>query len=89
MTAWPLQSPDLTLLDFFLCRHLKEHIYAVPPRPIENLVVRLQAAVILVDNIPRHVQENTVRHTAVCLEMDTGHSELLLKIGGTHSLIVC
>jgi hypothetical protein len=44
LLAWPLKSPDLTLMDFFLCRHVKEHVYAVPPRPIENPVVRLQAA---------------------------------------------
>jgi hypothetical protein len=43
---------------YFLCRHLEEHIYALPPMPIKNPVARLQPAVIVVDNILRHVQEN-------------------------------
>jgi hypothetical protein len=59
-------------MDFFLCRHVKEHIYVVPPRPIENYVVRLQAAVIVVNYILRHVQENAVQHTAIWLKMDRG-----------------
>jgi hypothetical protein len=35
--------------DFFLWRHLKEHVYAVPHRTIEDLVARLQEAVTTVD----------------------------------------
>jgi hypothetical protein len=36
-------------MDFFLWGHLKEQVYAVPPRTIEDLVARLQAAVTTVD----------------------------------------
>jgi hypothetical protein len=43
--AWPPQSPDLTPISLFLRGHLKEHVYSVPPRTIEDLVARLQAAV--------------------------------------------
>jgi hypothetical protein len=35
--------------DIFLWGHLKEQVYAVPPRTIEDLVARLQAAVTTVD----------------------------------------
>jgi hypothetical protein len=64
---------------FFLWGHLKEQVYVDPPRTIEDLVVRLQAAVTTVDaNMLRRVRENAVRRTAVCLEMDGGRLEHLL-----------
>jgi hypothetical protein len=37
----PLQSLIITSTDIFL-RHVKEHVYAVPPRTIEDLVARIQ-----------------------------------------------
>jgi hypothetical protein len=61
---------------FFLWGHLKEQVYAVPPKTIEDLVARLEAALKKIDaNMLRHVRENAVRRTAVCLEMDGGHFE--------------
>jgi hypothetical protein len=64
---------------FFLWGHLKEQVYTVPPRTIEDLVARLQAAVTTVDaNMLRRVPENAVRRTAVCLEMDGDRFEHLL-----------
>jgi hypothetical protein len=39
--SWPPWSPDLTLLDFFLWGQLKEHVYAVLPMSIKDLVMRL------------------------------------------------
>jgi hypothetical protein len=38
---WTLRaswSPGLTLMDVFLWRHLKEHVYTASPRTIEDLV---------------------------------------------------
>jgi hypothetical protein len=56
---------------FSLSGHLKERVYAVCPRTIEDLVARLQAAVTAVDaNMLRRVRENTVWRTAVSLEID-------------------
>jgi hypothetical protein len=66
-------------MDFFLWGHLKGQVYAVPPRTIDDLVARLQAAVTTVDaNMLRHVQENAVWRTAIYLEMNRGHFEHLL-----------
>jgi hypothetical protein len=77
--AWPLRSPDLTPMDFFLWGHLKEQVYAIPPRTIEDLVARFKAAVTTVDgSMLRRVRENSVPRTAVCLEMDGGRFEHLL-----------
>jgi hypothetical protein len=41
LIAWPPRSPDLTLMDYFLWEHLKEQVYTVPPRTIEDHVARL------------------------------------------------
>jgi hypothetical protein len=77
--AWPPQSPDLTPVDFFVWGNLKEHVYLVPHRTIEDLVGRLQEAVTMVDaNMLRRVRENAVRRTAVCLETDGGRFDHLL-----------
>jgi hypothetical protein len=74
-------ATDLIPIDFsfFLWGHLKEHDYAVPPRTIEDLVERLQAAMTSVDaNMLRRVRENVLRRSAVCLEMEGGRFERLL-----------
>jgi hypothetical protein len=47
-----------------------------------------QVPVTLVDNILKHVQENAVQRTAICFEMDRGYFNQLLKLGGTHGLII-
>jgi hypothetical protein len=36
--AWSALLPDLTAIDFFLCRPLKKHIYAIPSRTVEDRV---------------------------------------------------
>jgi len=65
--------------DIFLWGYLKEHVYAVSPRSIEDLMARLQAIVATVDsNMLRVVQENVLRLTAVCLEVDGGRFAHLL-----------
>jgi hypothetical protein len=46
--AWPPRSPDLTPMDFSLWRHAKEHVLSVPPTTIDDLAVKLQAAVTMV-----------------------------------------
>jgi hypothetical protein len=46
---------------------------------MEDLVARFQAAVTTVDaNMLRRAQENAVRRTAVCLEMEGGRFEHVL-----------
>jgi hypothetical protein len=47
--AWPLRLPNLTPMDFFLWTRLEEHLYAVPPRSIEDLAAKLQADVTTLD----------------------------------------
>jgi hypothetical protein len=79
LIAWPPRSPDLTPIDIFLWGHLKEQVYAVPLRTIDELVEKLQAAVITDDaNMLRRVRDNAMRRTAVCLEIDGSRVEHLL-----------
>jgi hypothetical protein len=62
-------------MDPFLWGHLKERVYAVPPRTIEDLA----ADATTVDaNMLTRVRENVVQRTAVYLEMDGGRVEHLL-----------
>jgi hypothetical protein len=60
--------------------NMKNHVYALPPRTIEDVVVVLKRAVTTVDaNMLRHVGEDAVRRTALCLEMDGGRFEHLFN----------
>ena len=38
---WPLRSPDLTPCDYFLWGHLKNNVFATPPRDLEELQGRI------------------------------------------------
>jgi hypothetical protein len=77
--VWLSRSPDLTPINFILWGHPNEHVYALPPRTIEDLVARLQAAMTTADvNMLRNIRENAVRRTAVCPEIDGGLFERLL-----------
>jgi hypothetical protein len=52
---------------FFLLRRLKEQVYAVPLRTIEDLEAIVRGLVTTVDaNMLRPVRENAVGRTAVC-----------------------
>jgi hypothetical protein len=74
-----LFSHQIYLQQIFSCGDTWRSIYEVPPRTIEDLVARLQAAVTMVNaNLLRLVHENAVWCTAICLEMDKGCFEQLL-----------
>jgi hypothetical protein len=66
--------------ELFLCGgHRKEHVYAVHPRIVVDIVVRFQGAATTVDaSMIQRVRENVVQRTAVCFEMDGGGYENLL-----------
>jgi hypothetical protein len=73
----------------FSCGNLYEKVYALPLRPSEDVMVRLQVAVRTVDaDMLRRVRENIVRRIIICLEMDGGRFEHLLLLRGAHGLII-
>ncbi|XP_076666296.1 uncharacterized protein LOC143367911 [Andrena cerasifolii] len=43
--AWPPRSPDMTPLDFFFWGYLKDEVYRQPVDTLEDIVVRIHAAV--------------------------------------------
>jgi hypothetical protein len=82
---WSPRSPDLTPTDFYL----KEYVYTVPLRTIEDLVTGRQAAITTVDvNMSRCVRDSSVLRTAACLEIDGGRFEHLLQLQGAHGFII-
>jgi hypothetical protein len=49
-TAWPPRSPDLTPMDFFLWRCVKDLVYVPPlPRDIKDLMIRIRESIQSVD----------------------------------------
>ncbi|KAJ4432703.1 hypothetical protein ANN_21340 [Periplaneta americana] len=45
LIAWPPRSPDLTLLNFFLCGYVKDKVYATPVRDLRDLRERIIDAI--------------------------------------------
>jgi hypothetical protein len=78
--GWPARSPDLTPPDFFLWGHLKEVVYSLgPPASPEEFMSRIQAAVTTIDgNMLQRVQQNIMKRTRACIQMNGGHLEHLL-----------
>lgn len=80
--AWPPWSSDHTPLDF-LRGNLKEHVCIVLPMSTEELTARLMslaAGGVTTVNAGMfwHIHENTIRCTAVCLEMHGAYFKYLL-----------
>ena len=57
-TLWPPRSPDITLLDFFLWRYVKNKVYSTPVPDISNLRARITDAFA---TITEDIVENTWR----------------------------
>jgi hypothetical protein len=67
--------------------NLKEQVYVVPSRTIEDIVARFQAAMITAGaKMLRRVRQNSARRTAVCFEMDEGRYDHQLCLRGTRDL---
>uniref|UniRef100_A0AAF5DNJ5 Tc1-like transposase DDE domain-containing protein n=1 Tax=Strongyloides stercoralis TaxID=6248 RepID=A0AAF5DNJ5_STRER len=79
LIEWPAQSPDLTVSDYFLWRHLKEKVYS---HNVTNLSELKKVIVEEITKIPlemiRRAIDNIVKRCAKCLEYDGGHFELFL-----------
>jgi hypothetical protein len=67
---------------------MTEHVFLVPNRIMEYLLITFESGVITVDaNMLRHVRENAVWRTALCREMDRGgawgaHGFTIAPFGG-------
>jgi hypothetical protein len=77
---WPVRSPDLNPLDFFLWGHLKFLIYRRPINSEADLRVRIQEAFISVTEeiITNATTRSLLRRAQLCIQMNGGHFEHLL-----------
>ena len=55
LTPWPPRSPDITPLDFFLWRYVKDKVFSTPVPDIANLKARIADAFA---TITEHMLEN-------------------------------
>jgi hypothetical protein len=59
---WPATSPDLTPLDYFLWRYLKNYIYHEPVNNLEELNDRIyEALATVIPNMLRLARENLIK----------------------------
>jgi len=50
-TPWPSRSPDITPLDFFLWRYVKDKVFSTPVTDITNLKARITDAFATIDRL--------------------------------------
>jgi len=65
-TPWPPRSPDITPLDFFLWRHVKDKVFSTPVPDITNLKARITDAFA---TITEHMLESTWREIEYRLDV--------------------
>ena len=65
-TPWPPRSPDITPLEFFLWRYVKNNLFSTPVPDITNLKARITDAFVTTNE---DVLENTWRETDYRLDV--------------------
>lgn len=76
---WPLRSPDLNPLDFFVWGHSKSILYRQPIENRMDLELRFDAAIRTVTpQMLRKSHENLLIRARCCIEIGGGHFEHLL-----------
>ena len=65
-TPWPPRSPDITPLDFFLWRYVKDKVFSTPVPDITNLKARITDGIATVTEV---TVENTWRETDYRLDV--------------------
>ena len=74
---WPLRSPDLTPLDFFLWGYLKQKVYRTDPANLADLQNRITREVQALrrTRMGRRAVQGMVRRARRCIELDGGQVE--------------
>ena len=78
---WPVRSPDLNLLHYFIWEYLKSLVFETPVETDMKLVVRIAAACDIIQNTPGifvRVRQNLVRRSRACIEVGSHQFEQLL-----------
>lgn len=77
VVAWPLRSPDVATIEFFLWAHLTEHFHTVPP--MTRIAWQAQPAVTTIATKElNRLRKYALLPTVVGREMDGGDFESLL-----------
>ncbi|GBN15366.1 hypothetical protein AVEN_244276-1 [Araneus ventricosus] len=58
---WPPRSPDLTPMDFFLWRYVKQHVYATPPPTLQDLQRRITDACAIMTSAMLHRMQREIQ----------------------------
>jgi hypothetical protein len=86
--SWPVRSPDLNPLDYFLCGHLKVLVYDAAVERKKDSVPRFQAAWDGIGNTPgiifEHVRQSMSCRCAPCSNVRGRHFEQLLWLLRKH-----
>ena len=69
--SWPVQSPDLTPLDFYLWGHMKSHINETPVESEEDITARIAVAAGVFGN----VRDSLRRRCRTCINVHGRHFE--------------
>jgi hypothetical protein len=79
-TAWPLHSPHLNPLNFYLWGHLKSLVYLSPVDDMETLWNRIVVGFQTIHNMPEiwDLQVAMRRRVKACIQAGGGHMEHLL-----------
>ena len=73
---WPPRSPDLTICDFFLWGALRDKVYKIAPRNVQQLTQRIQSEI---TSFPPRMFESAynsfLKRCPECLELEGGQVE--------------
>ena len=76
---WPARSPDLTPLDFFLWRYVKETVYKNRPSNDNDLQKRIADALQAVSHeMLRSTIESFEKRIDLCIHQNGGHFQQFL-----------
>lgn len=74
---WPPRSPDLSPLDFFLWGVIKNTVYSVKPRTLEDMRQRIQEAITAIDlELVIKVCQSVPSRLHACIELDGRQTEM-------------
>ena len=64
---WPPRSPDLTICDFWLWSHIREHVYRERPQTMQDLAAKIVEAFENIDtDMIKRCFQNFIKRCEVC-----------------------
>lgn len=79
--TWPARSPDLNPLDFCLWGWMKELVYKTPVESEEDLIARILAAALIIQETPdifANIRESMRKRCDACVQVNGAQFEQLL-----------